>query len=91
MIVYGIPYSNTVLFLYGGSKLSEQGPGTRLLQANCAYIFIMALNGVTEAFTFAAMTQAQMDKYVNDKRSDTQFLQNNQLKFRLICADLTGD
>ncbi|OXA55379.1 Protein RFT1 [Folsomia candida] len=63
MIVYGIPYSNTVLFLYGGSKLSEQGPGTRLLQANCAYIFIMALNGVTEAFTFAAMTQAQMDKF----------------------------
>jgi len=65
MVVYGIPYSNSVLFLYGGEKLSEKGPGTRLLQANCAYIFIMALNGVTEAFTFAAMTQDQMNKYVN--------------------------
>jgi oligosaccharide translocation protein RFT1 len=63
MIVYGVPYSNTVLYLYGGENLSENGPGTRLLQANCAYIFILALNGVTEAFTFAAMTQEQLDTY----------------------------
>lgn len=61
MIVYGVPYSNTLLYLYGGEKLSEVGPGTKLLQANCGYIFIMALNGVTEAFTFAAMNQAQLD------------------------------
>jgi len=62
LIVYGVPYSNTVLFLYGGSNLSESSVATQLLQANCVYIFFLAVNGVTEAFTFAAMTQDQMDK-----------------------------
>ncbi|ODN00220.1 Protein RFT1 [Orchesella cincta] len=63
IIVYGLPFSNTVLFLYGGSRLSDEGPGTRLLQANCINIFTLALNGVTEAFTFAAMSKDQMDKF----------------------------
>jgi oligosaccharide translocation protein RFT1 len=62
-IVYGLPYSNSVLFLYGGEKLSETGIATRLLQANCLYILVMAVNGITETFTFAAMTQDQLDKY----------------------------
>ncbi|CAL8102717.1 unnamed protein product [Orchesella dallaii] len=63
IIVYGLPYSNTVLFLYGGSRLSDEGPGTSLLQANCINILALALNGVTEAFTFAAMSKEQMDKF----------------------------
>jgi len=62
-IVYGLPYSNSVLFLYGGENLSEEGSATRLLQANCIYILVMAVNGITETFTFAAMTQDQVDKF----------------------------
>ena len=62
-IVYGVPYSNSVLFLYGGENLSENVVATRLLQANCVYILIMAVNGITETFTFAAMTQDQLDKF----------------------------
>ncbi|CAG7728936.1 unnamed protein product [Allacma fusca] len=62
-IVYGLPYSNSVLFLYGGENLSENVIATRLLQANCLYILVMAVNGITETFTFAAMTQDQLDKY----------------------------
>jgi len=61
ILIFGIPYSRTLLFLYGGSGLSDSGPGTPLLQWNCAYIFIMAINGVTEAFTQAAMTQEEMN------------------------------
>jgi oligosaccharide translocation protein RFT1 len=61
ILVFGVPYSRTLLFLYGGTALSDSGPGTILLQGNCVYIFIMAINGVTEAFTQAAMTQEEMD------------------------------
>lgn len=64
MISYGIPFSNTLLYLYGGENLSDKGNGTKLLQANCAYIVFIALNGVTEAFTFAVMSQEQLDKLV---------------------------
>lgn len=63
ILVYGLPYSNTVLYLYGGEMLSDKGPGTKLLQANCINIFTLALNGVTEAFTFAAMSKEEMDKF----------------------------
>lgn len=63
VLIYGVAYSNTVLFLYGGERLSDEGPGTRLLQANCVNILTLALNGVTEAFTFAAMNKEQMDKF----------------------------
>jgi oligosaccharide translocation protein RFT1 len=65
-LVWGIPYSNSVLFLYGGSSLAnnegESSSATKLLQANCAYISLLAVNGVTEAFSFAAMTKEEMDK-----------------------------
>lgn len=63
VLVYGLPYSSTVLYLYGGERLSDEGPGTKLLQANCVNILTLALNGITEAFTFAAMTKQQMDKF----------------------------
>ena len=63
MISYGIPFSNTVLFLYGGENLSQEGGnGTTLLQANCVYILFIALNGVLEAFTFAVMGEAELER-----------------------------
>ena len=44
--------------LYGGSALSSAGAG--LLQAQCVLLVFLALNGVTEAYTFAVMSDTQL-------------------------------
>ncbi|XP_055413109.1 protein RFT1 homolog isoform X3 [Bubalus kerabau] len=42
-------------------NFGDQGPV--LLRAYCLYVLLLAINGVTECFTFAAMSKAEVDRY----------------------------
>ncbi|XP_069418575.1 man(5)GlcNAc(2)-PP-dolichol translocation protein RFT1 isoform X2 [Ovis canadensis] len=58
--VFGFAYSQLVLDIYGGVMLSS-GSGPVLLRAYCLYVLLLAINGVTECFTFAAMSKEEVD------------------------------
>ncbi|XP_057561981.1 protein RFT1 homolog isoform X3 [Hippopotamus amphibius kiboko] len=60
--VFGLAYSQLALDIYGGAMLSS-GSGPVLLRAYCLYVLLLAINGVTECFTFAAMSKEEVDKY----------------------------
>ncbi|XP_043569059.1 protein RFT1 homolog isoform X2 [Chiloscyllium plagiosum] len=60
--VFGYSYSHLALNIYGGSMLSL-GPGPTLLRCYCVYVLLLAINGVTECFTFAAMSKEEVDRY----------------------------
>uniref|UniRef100_A0A7N8WTM9 Protein RFT1 homolog n=1 Tax=Mastacembelus armatus TaxID=205130 RepID=A0A7N8WTM9_9TELE len=60
--VFGYAYSHLALDIYGGSLLSS-GAGPTLLRCYSCYVLLLAVNGVTECFVFAAMSQAEVDKY----------------------------
>ncbi|KAK7915400.1 hypothetical protein WMY93_011161 [Mugilogobius chulae] len=60
--VFGYAYSHLALDIYGGSLLSS-GTGPSLLRCYSGYVLLLAINGVTECFVFATMSQKQVDKY----------------------------
>ncbi|XP_061785694.2 man(5)GlcNAc(2)-PP-dolichol translocation protein RFT1 [Nerophis lumbriciformis] len=60
--VFGYAYSGLALDVYGGSMLSS-GAGPSLLRCYSCYVLLLAVNGVTECFVFAAMSQEEVDKY----------------------------
>uniref|UniRef100_A0A3P8R3J7 Protein RFT1 homolog n=1 Tax=Astatotilapia calliptera TaxID=8154 RepID=A0A3P8R3J7_ASTCA len=60
--VFGYAYSHLALDIYGGSLLSS-GSGPSLLQCYSCYVLLLAVNGVTECFVFAVMSQEEVDKY----------------------------
>ncbi|XP_020030841.2 man(5)GlcNAc(2)-PP-dolichol translocation protein RFT1 [Castor canadensis] len=60
--VFGFAYSQLALDIYGGTMLSS-GSGPVLLRFYCLYVLLLAINGVTECFTFAAMTKEEVDRY----------------------------
>ena len=62
VLIFGYSYSHLLLNIYGGSNLSS-GIGHILLRAHCLFVFFMALNGVSECFSFAIMTNVQVDYY----------------------------
>jgi len=62
ILSFGFAYSHLALDLYGGRLLSEGG-GPTLLRWYCLYVLLLAMNGVTECFVFAAMSQEQVDRY----------------------------
>lgn len=59
---FGFAYSQLALDIYGGAMLSS-GSGPVLLRSYCLYVLLLAINGVTECFTFAAMSKEQVDRY----------------------------
>uniref|UniRef100_A0A671W2F5 Protein RFT1 homolog n=1 Tax=Sparus aurata TaxID=8175 RepID=A0A671W2F5_SPAAU len=59
---FGYAYSHLALDIYGGSLLSS-GAGPNLLRCYSCYVLLLAVNGVTECFVFAAMSQGEVDKY----------------------------
>ena len=63
ILTFSFPYSHLLLYLYGGSTLSE-GEGPTLLKAHSIYIIFIAVNGVSECYTFATMTLQQVDRSV---------------------------
>ncbi|XP_005547447.3 man(5)GlcNAc(2)-PP-dolichol translocation protein RFT1 isoform X2 [Macaca nemestrina] len=60
--VFGFAYSQLALDIYGGAMLSS-GSGPVLLRSYCFYVLLLAINGVTECFTFAAMSKEEVDRY----------------------------
>lgn len=62
IVVFGYSYSFLLLDLYGGQILSA-GEGPTLLKTYCAYVLIIAINGITECFMFAVMSKEQINKY----------------------------
>lgn len=63
ILCFGYAYSHLALHLYGGRLLSDGG-GPILLRWYCIYVLFLALNGVTECFVFATMSQEQVDRYI---------------------------
>ncbi len=61
ILSFGHAYSYLALEVYGGHVLSEGG-GPTLLRWYCLYVLLLAVNGVTECFVFAAMSQAQVNR-----------------------------
>ena len=62
ILVFGYAYSFLLLDLYGGSLLSS-GIGPTLLKWFCVYVLLIAINGTTECFAFATMSQSAVDRY----------------------------
>ncbi|XP_030632458.1 protein RFT1 homolog [Chanos chanos] len=60
--VFGHAYSHLALDIYGGELLSS-GTGPSLLRSYSFYVLLLAVNGVTECFTFAAMSKEEVDRY----------------------------
>ncbi|KAF0295431.1 Protein RFT1 [Amphibalanus amphitrite] len=61
-VTFGWSYSHLLLRLYGGALLTA-GPAVSLLRAQCAYVLLLAVNGVLECYTFAVMRQEQINGY----------------------------
>lgn len=62
ILTFGWSYSSLVLQLYGGRQLRDGG-GTQLMRAQCFYVVFLAINGITESYTFAAMDDIQLSRY----------------------------
>lgn len=62
IIAFGVNYSDLALDMYGGNVLS-QGIGPVLLKCYCVYVLFLAVNGITECFMFAALSQNEVDRY----------------------------
>nr|CAG4638392.1 EOG090X04LH [Cyclestheria hislopi] len=62
IMVFGFSYSHLILWIYGGRTLTD-GAGPLLLRVHCACVYLLAVNGITEAYVFAAMSQEQLNRY----------------------------
>ncbi|XP_033104445.1 protein RFT1 homolog [Anneissia japonica] len=62
ILVFGYAYSFLLLDLYAGTLLSS-GTGPLLLRCYCMYVLLIAINGTTECFVFAAMGKQEVDSY----------------------------
>ncbi len=62
VLTFGYSYSHLLLHIYGGKNLS-QGLGPILLRGHCVFVLLMAVNGVSECYSFAVMTSQEVDKY----------------------------
>lgn len=63
VVAFGFNYSHLALLLYAGKKFADESNMTAvtLMKAQTLYIMVIAVNGVTETFTFAAMTKDQLN------------------------------
>ncbi|KAJ8909684.1 hypothetical protein NQ315_003707 [Exocentrus adspersus] len=63
VVVFGQAYSYTLLYVYGGVKLVENSLPVTLLRFHSFAIILLAVNGVTEGYVFATMSNDQLDRY----------------------------
>ncbi|XP_029174943.1 protein RFT1 homolog [Nylanderia fulva] len=61
VLVFGQSYSSTLLWLYGGSKLTLPLP-VLLLRAHCLAVLLLGINGVTECYTNATADSVTINK-----------------------------
>lgn len=59
--MFGQSYSSTLLWLYGGAKLTTTLP-VLLLRAHCLAVLLLGINGVTECYTNATADSATINK-----------------------------
>eukprot|EP00056_Hartaetosiga_gracilis_P009481 m.136320 g.136320 ORF g.136320 m.136320 type:complete len:659 (+) comp13137_c0_seq3:53-2029(+) len=59
---FGQAYSYLLLFIYGGESLAN-GEGVVLLRATCMYVFLLAVNGITECFVSAFSSKREIDEH----------------------------
>ncbi|KHJ41313.1 Rft protein [Trichuris suis] len=62
VVIFGQSYSYTFLKMYAGEKLCSSG-GPLLLKYFSIYIWLLAINGITECFMFASMRNKQLDRH----------------------------
>ncbi|OQV23552.1 Protein RFT1-like protein [Hypsibius exemplaris] len=62
IVIFGYSYSDILLQIYGGQVLTT-GDAPALMRAFWVYVLFLAVNGVTEAFVFSAMSKAEVDSY----------------------------
>jgi oligosaccharide translocation protein RFT1 len=60
--VFAQSYSHMLLHLYGGEKLSS-GMGPGLLRCQSIFLILMAVNGVSECYSFASMPSSDVERY----------------------------
>ncbi|CAG0894040.1 unnamed protein product [Cyprideis torosa] len=64
ILAFGLPYSHLLLSIYGGNILTAADTrGPILMQCHCFYVLLLAINGVSESFTFAAMSKKEVDRF----------------------------
>ncbi|CAF0998669.1 unnamed protein product [Brachionus calyciflorus] len=63
VLIFGQSYSRLLLQIYGGSKLGENDICVNLLKFHCVYIYLLAINGITEGFFNATMSDSQINKH----------------------------
>lgn len=63
VLIFGQSYSKLLLQIYGGSKLGENDLCVNLLRFHCVYIYLLAINGLTEGFFNATMSQNEINKH----------------------------
>jgi len=62
LFVFGYNYSHLALIVYNKNILGH-GVAVTLMRFHCIYVYFIAINGITECFTFSAMNRIQIDKY----------------------------
>jgi len=80
-LTFGPPYSYSLITLLYGAKWSETAAAS-VLAHYCAYVSVMALNGVSEAFLFAVVQPQELQAY-------THAMLPTSLLYLLSCAALS--
>ncbi|CDW53337.1 protein RFT1 [Trichuris trichiura] len=62
VVIFGQSYSYTFLKMYAGERLCNSA-GPLLLKYFSTYIWLLAINGITECFMFASMQNRQLDRH----------------------------
>ena len=62
IVLWGFSYSHLLLHLYGGYTLTD-GVGPQLLRSQCLLILFLSVNGITECFARAAMSEGEINSY----------------------------
>ena len=63
VLVFGQGYSKLLLKIYGGERLGENDLCVNMLRLHCVYIYFLAINGITECFFNATMSQVEIEKH----------------------------
>ena len=63
VLFFGQSYSKLLLQLYGGDKLGKDDVCVNMLRFYCVYVYLLALNGITESFFNATMSDNQLEKH----------------------------
>lgn len=63
VLFFGQSYSKLLLQIYGGDKLGRDDVCVNMLRFYCVYVYLLALNGITESFFNATMSDNQLEKH----------------------------